>query len=196
MNEENHRHAKDEIRATVDHRALLRGCAMTLGLCLLLAVGLTPRNAQAPENPPSAAQVQSDPTQTLAADCQLIQKLTFTPCGHELTRRQTLPPELAGQTRQAIENAYDAWTITSFSSEEVRMAQALSLYCPEHVVLMPDESGNLCIFRNRYGDALALVKELGVPLTELPDEYQEELRLGKGFENEEALAQWLENAES
>lgn len=61
---------------------------------------------------------------------------------------------------------------------------------------MPDDSGHLCAFRNQYGDALALVKETGVLLTDLPDAYQEELRPGKGFDTEEALDLWLESIES
>ena len=76
------------------------------------------------------------------------------------------------------------------------MEQALNLYCPEHLVLMPDESGMLCIFRNTYGDALGLVTELNIPLAELPDAVQEELRPGKGFSTQEELDAWLEAAES
>ena len=76
------------------------------------------------------------------------------------------------------------------------MERTLDLYCPEHYVLLPDDSGMLCVFQNRYGDALALVKELNVSLTELPDAYQEELRPGKGFDTLDALTQWLESIES
>ena len=76
------------------------------------------------------------------------------------------------------------------------MEQTLALYCPQHVVLMPDEGGMLCVFQNKYGDALALVKELDLLLTELPDDVQQTVRPGKGFDTIEALEQWLEGVDS
>lgn len=181
----------------IDLRSLLMGTAVLVGMALLLVIGLTPRTASAPDaDAPDAALVGSDTAVTLSADCQLIQHLTYTPCGHELTRRQTLPTELVGKGRAQLEEVYDLWQVTSFASGEVVMAQALNMYCPKHVILMPDESGMLCIFENRYGDALGLVRELRVQLSELPDDVQESLRQGKGFDTEEELDLWLESIES
>ncbi len=185
---------KVEIRPTVDRRQLLTGGAMLLGMALLLIVALVPKSTA--DDVPDAAQVRSDAQMTTAADCQLIQHMSYAPCGHELTRRQLIPTELAGKDRSAIAEAYDAWQITSFASAEVVMEQTLSLYCPEHVVLMPDEGGMLCVFQNKYGDALALVKELDLLLSELPDNVQQAVRSGKGFASIEELEQWLEGADS
>lgn len=187
---------KAEIRPTIDRRQLLTGSAMLAGLMLLLIVALVPKSTVDDSVPPEAAQVRSDTQQTTNADCQLIQHMTYAPCGHELTRRQVIPAELAGKNREAVSAAYDTWTITSFASAEVVMEQTLSLYCPEHVVLMPDEGGMLCVFQNKYGDALALVKELDLLLTELPDDAQQAVRTGKGFATIEELEQWLEGVES
>lgn len=187
---------KAEIRPTIDRRQLLTGSAMLAGLMLLLIVALVPKSTVDDPVPPEAAQVRSDTQQTTNADCQLIQHMTYAPCGHELTRRQVIPAELAGKNREAVSAAYDTWTITSFASAEVVMEQTLSLYCPEHVVLMPDEGGMLCVFQNKYGDALALVKELDLLLTELPDDAQQAVRTGKGFATIEELEQWLEGVDS
>ncbi len=185
------------IRPTIDRRQLLTGCAMLLGLTMLMILGLTPRGSGvAPLATPEAAQVRSDTAALLAPDCQVIQHLTFTPCGHSMTRRQTLPTELAGQGREALAAAYEGWQVTSYASAEVVMVRTFDLYCPEHMVLKPDEGGLLCIFQNRYGDALALVKELGISIGELPDEVQADLRRGMGFEGLDALEQWLESVES
>mgnify|MGYP001042061460 CR=1 FL=1 len=188
---------KNQVRALIDRRQLLLGSLTLLCMAALLIVGLTPRTASAPDvSDPSAAQVGADAAALLSADCQLIQHMTFTPCGHELTRRQSLPPELAGKGRADLEAAYDLWQVTSFAPGEVSMEQALPMYCPEHLVLMPDDSGMLCVFQNKYGDALGLVSELNLPLSELPDAIQEELRPGKGFSTQEELDAWLESAES
>ena len=111
-------------------------------------------------------------------------------------RTLTISDNGIGMTKDELAAKYDQWVITSFSPAQVSMERALALYCPEHVVLMPDESGQLCIFRNRYGDALALVRELGVPLSDLPDDVQEEVRPGLGFDDEVTLEKWLESVQS
>ena len=187
---------KTPVQPTIDRKQLLTGGAMLLGLTLLMIVALAPKSTVEDAPLPEAAQVRTDAQMTTAADCQLIQHMTYTPCGHDLTRRTALPAELAGKNREALSAAYDAWQITSFASAEVVMEQTLALYCPQHVVLLPNESGMLCVFQNKYGDALALVKELDLLLTELPENIQQLVRQGKGFDTIEALEKWLESADS
>ena len=63
-------------------------------------------------------------------------------------------------------------------------------------VLMPGEDGTLCVFQNKYGDALMLVRELDARLEHLPAALQEEVRDGLGFDDLATLEQWLESAES
>ena len=185
---------KTDVKATVDRRSLLTGGAMLAGLALLMALAFTPGTTA--DDAPDTAQVRSDAQQTTAEGCQVIQHLTYTPCGHDLTRRQALPPELVGKSRAEITAAYDPWQVTTFAASEITMEQTVSLYCPEHVVLMPDESGMLCIFQNKYGDALALLRETGVLMADLPDDAQDKLRAGLGFSTIEELEKWLEGAES
>ena len=187
---------KPQVRAVIDRRQLILGMLTLLGMAVLLTVGLTPRSASAPEPLPDAAQAVGDAAMRLSSECQVVQRMVYAPCGHEVTRRQALPAELAGKTRADLEAAYDLWQVTSFAPGEVSMERTLDMFCPEHYVLLPDESGMLCVFQNRYGDALALVKELNVPLNELPEAYREELRPGRGFDSMEELAQWLESVES
>ena len=185
-----------QLTPLIDRRQLLLGSLTLLSMAVLLIIGLTPRTVAAPETDEPAAQAGAESNAVLAEDCQLIQTLSYQPCGHEVVRRQTLPPELSGQNRSALEAAYDTWQVTSFAADEVRMSQTLSLYCPEHLVLMPDDSGSLCVFRNKYGDALALVSEMNILLEELPDAVQEELRPGKGFSTQEEIDLWLEANDS
>ncbi len=186
---------KTAVHPSLDRRQLLTGGALLAGFLLLLTLAFLPRTA-VDNTTPEAAQVQSDTQQTTAEGCQLIQRMTYTPCQHNLTRRQVLPTELTGKSRQEISAAYDMWQVTSFSASEVAMEQTLDMFCPEHMVLMPDESGMLCIFQNKYGDALALVRQLNLLLAELPEDVQDTLRHGKGFPTIEELEKWLESAES
>ena len=183
------------IRPAVDRRQLLLGSALLMGLALLMILAMIPLRASDATDP-GAELASLDAAQGLNADCAVVQQMTYSPCGHSVTRRQALPAELAGKQRSDLERAYDAWQVTAFSPTEVAMVRTLDMYCPQHVVLMPDESGMLCIWQNRYGDALALVKELGAAVGEMPDSVQDEVRQGKGFDTQEALEKWLESAES
>ena len=54
---------------------------------------------------------------------------------------------------------------------------------------------DICLSAGR-GDALALVRELGVPLSDLPDDVQEDVRAGMGFDDEVTLEKWLESVQS
>ncbi len=185
---------KVEVRPTIDRRRLFTGLGMLCGMALILALAMPVGTTV--DDAPDAYQVRTDTQMTTVQGCQLIQHMTFTPCGHELTRRQALPAELVGKGREAITAAYDLWRVTSFGAAEVVMEQSVQLYCPDHMVLMADEGGMLCIFQNRYGDALGLVRETDVALNELPEAVQTELRQGKGFPTVEAVEQWLESVES
>ena len=41
-----------------------------------------------------------------------------------------------------------------------------------------------------------LYRELGVPLSDLPDNVQEDVRAGMGFDDEVTLEKWLESVQS
>lgn len=185
-------HFQADAAPAVSRRSLLAGSAVLLALALLMVLAMIPLRTTDPE----ATQTIRDAAQTLQADCAVVQQLTYVPCGHQLTRRTALPAELAGKGRAELEAAYDAWQVTSFAPAGVEMAQQLDMFCPQHIVLLPDESGQLCAWQNKYGDALALVKELGATATELPDAAQAEVRQGKGFDTLDALEKWLDSVES
>ena len=114
------------IRATVDRAALLRGVLMLTALALLLCFGLKPSRAAAPDAEDGAL-TASDASARLSAECELLQRVTFSPCGHEMTRRQRLPAELAGMTKDELAAKYDQWVITSFSPAQVSMEKDLPL---------------------------------------------------------------------
>lgn len=175
---------------------------MSLAALVLIAAVtlLLPRNS-APSPAPGAGTEQSEPagagTQVKVAEgCELLQTLSYTRCEHTVTRRVAAPAELYGKTLAEVEPLYDEWQITEFASKEIKMSQKPDLYCSDHVVLLPNEAGILCVFQNKYGDAMALVSELETELSALPASMQEEVRQGLGFNSLVELEQWLEGAES
>ena len=143
-----------------------------------------------------AAQVRSDTAELLSEGCAVVQQLNYTRCSHSITRRQTLPIELIGKSRADAEAAYEPYRITSFASDEIRMEQMLDMFCADHLVLMADASGMLCVFENKYGDALALVRETDIQLSSLPASCREEILPGKAFDTLMEIEQWLESIES
>lgn len=162
---------------------------------LAAAVVLIPGSTAPGEAPP--AQAADNPQDSrIQEGCQLYQTLTYTRCQHTVTRRITAPVELLGQTRQQVEEGYPEWRITAFGPSRVEMEQQLELFCPDHKVLLSGGDGMLCVFENRYGDALALVKELQLPLSALPEAQQQLVKRGMGFSTLEELEAWLESMES
>lgn len=184
------------------NRQVFLGAAALLAAAVLLIIGLYPRNAIAPEaSGTPSVEGQADPAGVAASTkveegCELIQHMTYTRCGHELDRRIQLPQELIGKTREDVEAAYDGWQVTEFLPKRITMARRFDLFCADHLVLMPDSSGTLCIYQNKYGDAMVLTQSLDLSLDSLPDAAQEEIRLGKGFDSYSDLEQWLEGMES
>ena len=175
---------------------------MSLAAVVLIAATtlLIPANPTSPEpaeatEPADQAGALSENTR-VADGCELLQTLSYTRCEHTVTRRVAAPTELYGKTLADVRALYDDWQITEFSAKEIKMSERPDLYCPDHMVLLPNEAGVLCVFQNKYGDALALVSELQTELSALPNSMQEEVRQGIGFPSLAELEQWLENAES
>ena len=187
---------RNQYTREVSYRPVAVSILSLAAAALLIAGFLVPRSASAPDDAGHTAQTGADRAAALDEGCAMVQELTYARCGHSLTRRQTLPDELAGMTRAEAEAALAPQRVTSFSADEICLAQSLDMFCPEHLVLMPDESGMLCVFENRYGDAYALVESTDVPASSLPSAWQEDVLPGLPFDAAEDIGQWLENAVS
>ena len=167
--------------------ALLVGVAVLL----LLAGGFLLMQGEQAEEP--SYQVSMADAVRVKDGAELMQTLTYTRCAHTVTRRVTAPVELYGKTLEEVAPLYPAWQITEFSSSEVQMSQRPDLFCPAHLT---SPEGKLCVYRNKYGDALAVEKELGTELSALPAAVREEVAEGIGFDTDEELSGWLESMES
>lgn len=181
-------------------RALKKGSLLWLiGAAAAVALGaavlLWPSRTEAPTEE-RGTEASSGQEIRLEDGASLVQRLTYTRCEHEVTRRVTAPVELYGKRLEEAQALYPEWRVTDFSAKELRMERQMELFCPDHRVLLPDASGKLCVFENRYGDALALVAELETRLSSLPAAAQEEVQDGLGFSTLEELEAWLESMES
>ena len=179
------------------NRSLTRPLLMAIGvMAMLIAAALLLTPSSAADDMPSAEAAGQSGIATPQEGCELWQTFSYTPCGHTVVRRLTAPVEIYGQPLDGVEALYPAWRITEFGAKQIKMEQQLQMYCPDHMVLMPDGAGLLCVFQNKYGDALALVNELNIPVKSLPAAAQEEVAMGLGFSTPEELEMWLESVES
>ena len=134
--------------------------------------------------------------ETVEENCQLIQTLRYDRCGHEVVRRVKVDKEYKGCTLQQMQQAFAEWDITSFSPAEIEMSQTLSIYCPDHLVVLPDGAGVLGVYENKYGDGYALRAQLDIPIADLPESLRETIYLGVAFVSDAEIESWLETLES
>ena len=183
---------KATMKENANRRKPLLFVLSALALAAAVAVLMLPAGEASPEQDAQASAAET----TLSEQSELYQILTYTRCSHEVTRRLTAPVELYGKTLEEVSALYPDWRITEFSSAGVKMERKPDLFCPDHMVIMPDGAGFLCVYENRYGEAMALVRELEIPLSSLPAAVKEEAEEGVGFSTAEELEMWLEGAES
>ena len=179
------------------NKPLTRPLLMALGtIALLIAAALLLTPSAATDELPPVQAVDQGEIITPQEGCQLLQTLTYSRCGHTVVRRVTAPVELYGQPLADAENLYPHWRITEFGAKLIKMEQQLQLFCPDHMVIMPDAAGMLCVFENKYGDALMLSRETELKLDSLPAAAREEVEHGLGFSTAEEVEMWLESVES
>ncbi len=187
---------KNAERTSLKRNTLLLLASAAVLLAIAAATLLLPGESTAPGELPPAKAVDAGDAAAVEEGCELLQTLTYTRCEHVVTRRVTAPVELYGKTLEEVEALYPEWRVTEFSPKLIKMEQKPDIFCPDHMVLMPNGAGMLCVFENKYGDALALVKELDLALDALPAAEQETLKRGVVFSTAEELEQWLESVES
>lgn len=142
------------------------------------------------------AQPTAQDKQTVSENCEIIQTIHYARCGHEVTRRIAADREYLGATLRQMQEAFADWSITSFAAHEIVMSCTLMLYCPDHLVVMPDGAGVLGVYYNEYGDGYALKKQLEAPLSDLSEEDMNNIHLGFAFDSMQEIDMWLETLES
>lgn len=169
-------------------RALLLWLVTGTGAVLLaiaVAIGLN-----------MSSQTTSGKREKVEESCVLVQTMYYDRCGHAVTRRVEADKEYRGATLQQMQEAYADWAITSFAPEEIVMSCHMPIFCPDHLVVMPDGAGILGVYLNEYGQGYTLQKQLEAPLTDLPEDLLETVHLGLAFDSMKDVESWLETLES
>ncbi len=129
--------------------------------------------------------------QLVAPGCKLKQTIEYTRCGHPVYRRIDAPAEWVGMTQDGVAGRIaTGWRMTGFGSDEIEMASAPDLFCPQHWVLMLDTDGTPAIYRNRLGFDMERIGDAGIRT--LPEDVREQLAVGLAFDTKEELLDWAE----
>ena len=172
------------------HRGFRVVTALTAALILgLLALLYSPRGGNEIKGPILDA---AEDGVRVSENCQVIQTMGFSRCGHSVTRRLTVPGELAGADFQAVQAHYSLWRIEGFAADQIEMTREIPLYCPAHRVLSVSESGQIVLTFNAYGDGMAVEKTYeDLSIGDFSPEEQEKLLPGLGFDTREDAEAWL-----
>ncbi|MDR1598679.1 MAG: hypothetical protein LBS11_02220 [Oscillospiraceae bacterium] len=128
----------------------------------------------------------------VAAGATQLQTIHYQRCGHSVTRSVEAQPEWAGMTPEELAGRLDmGWRVTDFSPGRITMSKNVMLFCPQHYVLMPDETGQVCVWTNRYGEGMERVRDTSVTLADLPEAQRELVRVGVAFDSETLADQYL-----
>ena len=171
--------------------------AWLTAIAVAAALLLLPRDAQAPVQDqaedvpaPPAARAAGE-GRRLEKDCQIMQTMAFSRCGHSVTRRVSVPEILLGADFSAVRDYYEAWKVESFSPDKVTMLREIDLYCPMHAVLSVNDAGEAVLTHNVYGDGMAVEKTYALSLSDFSAEDRQALIRGIGFDSREEAETWL-----
>lgn len=189
------------------YRLFLLAAVLALILCLLPIRADEPdmpgeNLAGAPKESPEAQDVPAgaDLSERTQQQTWLHQTLCYAPCGHSVQRRDSLPAQLTGLTRGALESEIGSVIpgaqVTGFSGEEIDVTLSLDIPCPLHWVLQSGEDGMLHVMQNRTGEALDLVRGTDIALSTVADSERERLMEGVVFDDVQALEGYLESVSS
>lgn len=157
-----------------------------------------PQGTKAPMLPGLPA--GADLSERTGSGCYVHRTLYYAPCGHSVQRREDLPAQLIGLSRDALEarigEVIPGAAVTGFSGTEVDIALSTDIPCPLHWVLKGGEDGMLHVMQNVSGEALAVVRETDISVQSAPEGDRAALLQGRMFDDVQALEGYLESLSS
>ena len=154
-----------------------------------------PQGTKAPMLPGLPA--GADLSERTGGGCYLHRTLYYAPCGHSVQRREQLPAQLVGLSRQALEVQIEAVlpgaAVTGFSASEVDVALSTDIPCPLHWVLRAGEDGMLVVMQNVSGEEMEVVRRTDIPVRGATEDDRPELVRGRMFDDVQALEGYLES---
>ena len=156
----------------------------------------TPVPTPAPTAAPVAEPVSKIGEQSILPTTDVTIRYTFLLCGHTREKHET-GGELTGCTLEDITKKYPDARVLELTAQKAVIEREIERYCPDHVSLFIDGSGNLSIAQTdatNYDEEK--VTTLNYNVSELPEDVVAQLEEGIILDNLEQVNAYLENAES
>ena len=142
----------------------------------------------------------ADLSQRTGAGCRLHRTMIYAPCGHSVQSREKLPAQLAGMSRELLEQVIagviPGASVSGFSGDEVDITVSADIPCPLHWVLRIGEDGMLHVLQNRDGRSLEAVRRTEVSGSGVSGTERAALLEGKIFDDVQEMEGYLESISS
>lgn len=165
--------------------ACLISAMLLMGVCIFNVTGTQEGEEGVPEWEEKTVSEQM----MLLENAEIFQTMIFSRCSHQVQRRIRVPQQLRQADFETVKSYYDVWNIRTITKEKVEMDRTIDLFCPEHIVIGLDRTGQVVMMENRYGDGMAILRVYEVPVEE--EELRRTLLVGIGFGSKEEAEKWL-----
>lgn len=125
----------------------------------------------------------------------MILKKRYTDCGHEVSRRATIPEEMVNLTKYEIAEKYPNWILEGFSKEEIILTKEVDSFCGEHYLLI-EENGEVNVYSVDEAGEKSFKKKVDITLDYLPETDRITLKNGLMVYGTENLNRVLEDYEA
>ncbi len=132
----------------------------------------------------------------ISPNCEFIQKIYYSKCGHTISNYLNLPKEIVNLTQDELTEKYSDWKIEKFESNQVVLYKEIDAECGEHY-LVKNKEGKVAIYKI-LDDNLENLEELEI--TDIYTEYltdTDKINIDKGIRvnGKQELNQLIEDFE-
>ena len=135
-------------------------------------------------------------SEKISPNCEFIQKIYYSKCGHTISNYLNLPKEIVNLTQDELAEKYSDWKIEKFESNQVVLYKEMDSECGEHY-LVKNKEGKVAIYKI-VDDNLENLEELEI--TDIYTEYltdTDKINIDKGIRvnGKQELNQLIEDFE-
>lgn len=156
-----------------------------------------PQPSQIPQNTPVIDQpspAKQDET-IIDTETQVIYETHYTLCGHKII--EPTDQKLVGLNQDSVKEVFNGWDVSSFDAQKVVLSQSQANLCPEcaNHLYIGVKANDIAIYHGVPGRGTVVKKQTEIPLSALPPELQEKMKIGIPIESVEEGLMMLEGLE-
>ena len=132
----------------------------------------------------------------ISPNCEFIQKIYYSKCGHTISNYLNLPKEMVNLTQDELKEKYSDWKIENFESNQVVLYKEMDSECGEHY-LLKDREGKIVIYKilNEDLQNLEEIEETDIYTEYLTDTDKLNIEKGIRVNGKQELNQLIEDFE-